>query len=92
MPVDFRRDDETLDVRLRDAFHPYGLPDAALRSVPHAAALMSLLAVSMISLIGVVPNANFQKIMFGQVLGDIDTEGKITAGVKFFFIDCISFV
>ena len=79
--VNFRRDDETFDICLRDAFHPYGLPDAALRSVPHAAAFVPLFAVSMVSFIGVVLNADLQKIAFGQIFRDVNAEGKIASGM-----------
>ena len=80
--VKLRRDAQGHDMYLRHALEPDRLPDAALRGVPHAAALVALLAVGKGGVVGVVAHRHTKDVLpLAQQARDIRGKRPVPAGV-----------
>ena len=78
--VEIGRYAKILDVRLRHRLKPHGLPDAALRGIPYAAAAGLLLAAAVEAAVGIVRDADGDEhtaVLYG--VGDVRREWQVAA-------------
>ena len=78
--VEIGRYAKILDVRLRHRLKPHGLPDAALRGIPYAAAAGLLLAAAVEAAVGIVRDADGYEhtaVLYG--VGDVRREWQVAA-------------
>ena len=80
--VKLRCDAKALYIDLRHALEPDRLPDAALRGVPHAAALIALLAVGERGIVGIVAHRHAEDVLpLAQKTRDVRGKRPVAAGV-----------